>query len=196
MLTQCTDSSTDFTHFTLNSRNLIFAVWRSSVPAVQAYVLNLGIGLARINAMFGSVLHFIWEIHRWSILRRLLRRLGPEFSKSLLNFKPNNSNTPLYNAAATDEVKVIQLMLQHGADMDLEGGLEGSPMMVAAAYGRFRTVRLLVSAGALSSYFDSKTVTAISALEKAMCFPKIQRWLLVDRWEETKSIGWIQSSGE
>jgi hypothetical protein len=82
-------------------------------------------------------------------------------------------------------------MLQHGADIDLPRGPVGTPVMAACIYGRLEALKILVEAGATLLYTEDNdlgdTVT-YSALEKAKLFPKLQRWLLVERWTERKAI--------
>ncbi|KAL9608483.1 MAG: hypothetical protein Q9167_006691 [Letrouitia subvulpina] len=182
----------EMTAFDHHGNKAVFDIWRrTDHPSEQACVLNLDIDLARANPTFGSVLHYGWSDSQASLLRRLIKRLGASVSQSLLNLKPEYRNTPLYHAAAGDRCKVIGLMLKSGASIDLQGVREGSALMVAAAYGRENAVKLLVRAGAATSYFDEESGATASVYDKAKPFPKIRQWLLVGRWTEIRFITWI-----
>ena len=184
------DNSLSLAAFDTLGDSPLLAVWRSDSIALQTYVLNLDIDIGGIDNTFGSALHFCWINDNISTLRRLLKRLGQSLSRKMLNFKPQSQLTPLYFAAAADQLKTMELMLNYGANKDVIGGSEGTALMVAAAYGRENIVTFLVRLGALTSYFDDGTNTTISVFDKAKDFPAIQRWLLVDRWIEMKSIEW------
>jgi hypothetical protein len=58
--------------------------------------------------------------------------------------------------------------------------------MAACKFGRLDIVRLLVHNGALLSH--SKEAKHFSAFAKASSHPKIQRWLLVERFIEQRAI--------
>jgi hypothetical protein len=59
-------------------------------------------------------------------------------------------------------------------------------LMAACKFGRLDIVRLLVRNGALLGY--SKDAKHFSAFAKASSHPKIQRWLLVERFIEQRKI--------
>lgn len=48
-------------------------------------------------------------------------------------------------------------MLNCGANVDLKGGREGSALFAAAAYGQNGAIKLLLTSGAATSYFDGGT---------------------------------------
>lgn len=75
----------------------------------------------------------------------------------------------------------------------MPGGNVGSPVMAACTYGRLEALKLLVYAGASLLYTDvdeDGDAVVYSAFEKATLFPKVQRWLLVERWAERKRISY------
>ncbi|KAL9621899.1 MAG: hypothetical protein Q9160_003720 [Pyrenula sp. 1 TL-2023] len=183
-------SSNDLTRFDQNGETLIHRGWNSGNLPLIAWVLNHNVDWNCLDKAFGSSIHCCWLNSARSLLRRLLKRVGSIKGAYLLNFKPERRNTPLYNAAAMDQRKIIDLMLKQGAQIDLIGGLEGSPLMVAAAYGRLETVEMLIHAGASTSYLDPKEDIMTSVFEKAKDFPEVQRWLLVDRWRGRRFIEW------
>ena len=167
----------------------------NAAPNVVTYILNSGLDLGGIHNDFGSALHSNWN-KPWrytdaNILRLLLRRLGRETSKRLLNFKPKYRHTPLYFAAGAGQLHVAKFMLSWGAEPDIEGGPFGTPLMAAATYGRLEVVKILVWAGAAVCYYSSTSENSVSAHGAAKLFPEIQRWLLVERWTEQRRIDWL-----
>lgn len=119
-----------------------------------------------------------------SLLKKLLKRLSPTVVTTLLRHRAKVGGSPLYAACTiacpTQQENFIQQLLQAGADLEQEGGRHGTPLMGACAAGRFEVVQLLISKGAQISY--RKDETTISALDAAKHFPKIVRWLLVERY--------------
>ena len=167
----------------------------NAAPNVVTYILNSGLDLGGVHPDFGSALHSNWNRPRRytdaNILRLLLRRLGRETSKRLLNFKPKYRHTPLYFAAGAGQLHIAKVMLSWGAEPDLEGGPFGTPLMAAATYGRLEVVKILVWAGAAVCYYSPELEKCVSAYSAAKLFPEIQWWLLVERWKEQKRIDWL-----
>lgn len=151
------------------------------------YLLQSGANFAWIHPYLGSVLHTTWIPDK--VLVRICKRLGPTVCPKFLNFRPRYRFTPLYYAASSNQYKTSQTLLRFGADPNVPGGPEGTPLMAAAVYGRPALVKLLIYAGAEVCYRDADGAI-ISVYEKAKFFQKIQRWLLVERWNERKRIGW------
>ncbi|MCJ1401940.1 hypothetical protein MMC11_005157 [Xylographa trunciseda] len=168
---------------------LIYSFESRSAP-VLSYILNSGLDLSGSTPALGSAVNYYWtEVDRY-LLQRLLRRLGRQTGSALLNKKPQYRHTPLYNAAAMDQCRILELLLAHEVDLDMVGGPLGSALMAAATYGRLEAVEVLVDAGAATSYFSVQDATTKSVFVQAMHFPKIQRWLLVDRFLRKKWLPW------
>jgi len=56
--------------------------------------------------------------------------------------------TPLHYAASSPQVSVVELMLQHGADIDAQAPNGNTALMMAARYGEEDSVSLLLARGA------------------------------------------------
>jgi hypothetical protein len=95
---------------------------------MKTFLLNCREDLAEPTECFGSCLNFHWNDSDYSLLWRLLKRLGLESCKLLLNSKLLHRNTPLYNAAAEGAYLCVELMLKHGADPNIIGGELGTPL--------------------------------------------------------------------
>jgi hypothetical protein len=71
---------------------------------------------------------------------------------------------PLHYAAscrASNATDLVHLMLEHHAYIDAESPNGSTPLMLAAQYGRFETVRLLVEAGADVAIRNQRDLTAV-----------------------------------
>ena len=187
----CTADRSLVTKFDRGGFNEISKAFEVGFPERATYLLNLDVDLTLIDPAFGGALHKIWLGKQLSTLRHLLRKLGPACCAAMLNFKHTVSHTPLYYAAAASQLEVMSLLLRSGADINLVGGPEGTAVMISAAYGREDAVKFLVRLGASTSYVSDDTGAMISIYDKAKGFPAIQRWLLVERWQETRTIQWI-----
>jgi len=165
----------------------------SGTAPVLSYILNSGLDLSGSTPAFGSAVNYFWKDVGRYVLQRLLRRLGRQTGTALLNKKPQYRHTPLYDAAAMDQCRILELLLAYEVDLDMVGGPLGSALMAAATYGRLEAVEVLVDAGAATSYFSVHDATTKSAFVQAMHFPKVQRWLLVDRFLRKK---WLPCSAQ
>ncbi len=87
------------------------------------------------SAVFGS---------RTKEVSALLRR-GAD-----VNGPDKRGTTPLYKASVQGETEIVRVLLEAGADPNLEsaGETEGTPLCAAAAWGRTEIVRLLLKFGA------------------------------------------------
>jgi ankyrin repeat protein len=65
-------------------------------------------------------------------------------------FQGKHSETPLHWAASTDDVAVIDVLLDHGADIEARGGVigGGTALADAVAFGQWQAARRLVDRGA------------------------------------------------
>jgi ankyrin repeat protein len=94
--------------------------------------------------------------------------------------------SPLYRDTICNNVHKMRIWHKAGAMLNLEGGPEGTPLMAACKTGRFDAVKYLVGNGAVLSY--SKNGRVLSAIAMSSSHPKIQRWLLVERFSEQRTI--------
>jgi uncharacterized protein len=65
-------------------------------------------------------------------------------------FRGGHAETPLHWAASSDDVVVLDALLDAGADIDATGGViaDGTPLSDAVAFGQWNTARRLVERGA------------------------------------------------
>src|SRR5256885_8150896 len=90
----------------------------------------------------------------------LLRRGVP------VNGADKNGTTPLYKAAVQGETEIVRVLLEAGADPNLESGGqdEGTPLCAAASWGRTEVVRLLLQHGADPNAVETKQRGPMTAL--------------------------------
>ena len=125
-----------------------------------------------------------------SLMKMLLKRLPQEILPTLLKHHSIHGGSPLHAACTlanpSVQLTTINMLLDLGADLNMEAGEYGTPLTAACAMGRFQAVKLLVRRGASLVCQDEKGQT-FSALRAAEHFPEIIRWLLVQRHIECSS---------
>lgn len=157
----------------------VLSLWKTPI---HSFVLNLAPNPSAYEPYQSNVLAATVTTNNPASLKRLLRRLPKELIPRLLAHQARRGGTPLYAAAVFSSEKVIDILLDAGAALDLEGGDYGTPLMGACATGRLEAVRILVLKGAKTSY--TKDGELFSVLSAARLHPKVTRWLLVGRFME------------
>jgi len=71
-----------------------------------------------------------------------------------------HAETPLHWAASSDDIDVLDALLDAGADIDARGAVigDGTPLSDATAFGQWNAARRLVERGALTTFFDAATL--------------------------------------
>lgn len=151
-------------------------------PSYSSFILNLAPDPSVYEPGQSNVLTVVAVTNNPADLKMLLRRLPKALIPSLLAHRALVRGTPLYAAATRPSEKVIDMLLDAGADLELEGGAHGTPLMGACAAGRLEVVKTLILKGAMTSY--TKDGQIFSALSAARLYPKVTRWLLVGRFME------------
>jgi ankyrin repeat protein len=155
--------------------------------ALGPLVCNSDLNFAHRSSRYGGVLQFqAFTDHTISTLRIFLARTPKEIVARDINFS-RAFGSPLYRAAVHGAVMVLGLLIRRGADLEIEGGEQGTPLMAACAAGRLTAVKYLVRAGSKLRYttMDGKFVTAVRA---ARHFPLVIRWLLAQQYTEQYKI--------
>ena len=86
------------------------------------------------------------------------------------NVQVENGVAALHAAAFTpeDDIQIVELLLNAGADVNIHGGLFGSALQAAAMSGKAKAVRLLLEHGALPNYARGTYGTALEIAEKRL----------------------------
>jgi uncharacterized protein len=82
-------------------------------------------------------------------------------------FGGSHDETPLHRAASSDDVEVLDTLLDAGADIDAAGGViaGGTPLADARAFGQWRAAHRLVERGARTTIDDAATLGLLDRLE-------------------------------
>ena len=139
-----------------------------------------------------SILNAAIERRSTAEVKLLLRRVPTDILPQILNHRAVDG-TPLHLAAILSKEDTMNILLDKGAQIELEGSEHGTPLMGACAIGRLAAVKLLVEKGARTSYVKDGQV--YSVLTAAKYHPQVRRWLLVGRFLEGPQLLTCKESG-
>jgi uncharacterized protein len=82
-------------------------------------------------------------------------------------FRGPHAETPLHWAASSNDVEVLDALLDAGADIDADGGVigGGTPLADARAFGQWDAARRLVERGAQTTIQDAATLGLMDRLD-------------------------------
>jgi ankyrin repeat protein len=83
-------------------------------------------------------------------------------------FRGPHAETPLHWAASSNDVEVLDALLDAGADIEAPGGVigNGSPLADARAFGQWEAAHRLVERGAQTTLQDAATLGLMDRLEE------------------------------
>lgn len=158
------------------------AVREPSVP--MNYLVNLALPAKAYDAREGNFLQGAIEKRSTTEVKMLLRRVPTSLLPKLVNRPGSYKDTPLITAIRLSKMDMIPLLLDAGAQLELEASAYDTALMMACATGRLAAVKVLVTRGARTSYVSDGDGQLYSAFEAAKNYPPIRRWLLVGRFLE------------
>ncbi|GME39292.1 uncharacterized protein K452DRAFT_357690 [Neofusicoccum parvum] len=161
--------------------NVLVWACKRNAP-ILAFVLNKG--YRPVPNYFGN-----WPLEaKPTLLRKLLKRTLPAGAVFSAAEQAQSSGciSALHCAAVANKTKMLDVLLEFGADVETEDPVEGTPLMIACATGRFAAVEFLVRRGARAAY-ESEGVSwsSVKAAEK---YPEVVEWLLVGRYTSQKKL--------
>jgi hypothetical protein len=85
-------------------------------------------------------------------------------------FTGPHTETPLHWAASSDDVAVLDALLDAGADIEADGAViaGGTPLMDAVAFGQWRAARRLVERGAAVTFWQAAALGVDAVLDDAL----------------------------
>jgi hypothetical protein len=117
-----------------------------------------------------SLLHVLtdWPGHfpNGPAVVRLLVTAGAEVN---VRFTGSHRETPLHWAASSDDVEVLDALLDAGADIEAVGGViaDGTPLTDASVFGQWRAARRLLERGAVPSFWEAATMGLLDRVTAA-----------------------------
>jgi ankyrin repeat protein len=86
------------------------------------------------------------------------------------SFNGRHSERPLHWAASSDDVDVLDALLDHNADIEAPGAVigGGTPLADAVAFGQWRAARRLVERGARTTLWQAAALGLMGRVEE--CF--------------------------
>src|SRR6476620_9349548 len=83
-------------------------------------------------------------------------------------FEGPHSETPLHWAASSDDVAVLDALLDRGADIEAHGAVigGGTPLADATAFGQWKAARRLIERGAKTSLWEAAALGLIDRVEE------------------------------
>ena len=150
-----------------------------------SYILNSSVhDLTVVTVRDGGIFHCLIDYFRHSsnIIKMIARRLPKDSIYGLINHHSPLIDSPLYMATLAGNFDVMPALLDAGAEIDLEGGEEGTPLMAACTAGRLSAVKLLLQRGASMCY--TKEGRRVSALHAARYDARMTKYLLVGRFTD------------
>ncbi len=157
------------------------AIHHGDVPALQHLLAgHPGLAMARLGregedddpeAMTRSLLHVAtdWPGHfpNGPAIVATLVEAGADVNA---RFTGPHAETPLHWAASSDDVAVLDALIDAGADIEATGGViaDGTPLADAVAFGQWSAARRLVERGALANLWQA---AALGLMDKVRaCF--------------------------
>ncbi len=160
------------TRGTSSATPLFWALKKRNLKGVTR-LLELG---ADPNIMYddgGSVIHWAASYRKYPLLKAVLEHGGDPNLVSIGDFK----ETPLFGVIdvifRSDDIRCLNLLVEHGADVDARNFSGVTPAISAASLGRFDLVKELLEHGADYQLTNNRgeTLLDIIASDKDMYIP-------------------------
>ncbi|KAL6401092.1 hypothetical protein AUP68_16816 [Ilyonectria robusta] len=153
-------------------------------PDLFDYIIKSGL-LSQMPT--GPVNPFTVAINCAVSLKQVFKCLPPVISKGFIDLGTPGWLSPLCETAYRNLPQAAAQLLDFQADIEHEGSPLGTPLMVAAAFGKLDIVKLLVRRGAKLGYVD-KNETYRSAFISSLLHTEVTAWLLVGRFRDQQKL--------
>ncbi len=148
-----------------NETTLYVASQSGHTQIVQCLV-ELGASPVIKNYRGMSPLHVAVSAGRLDTVKILLKALDRPF----INDKANNGSTPLHQAVVNNQAKVLRLLLQEGANIDLSDNKGITPLLLAIkCKSNISIIKILLNFRPNMHLNDNKGRTIFDYLDKANC---------------------------
>jgi hypothetical protein len=155
--------------------SVVEAIHTGEMPTLKRLLdENPGLATARLgdedpNGMSRTLLHVVtdWPGHfpSGAATVALLVEAGADVNA---RFHGPHAETALHWAASSDDVGVLDALLDAGADIEADGGVigDGPPLADARAFGQWQAAHRLVERGARTTLVDAATLGLMDRLER------------------------------
>jgi hypothetical protein len=99
-------------------------------------------------------------------------------------FEGRHTETPLHWAASSDDIAVLDALLDHGADIEAPGAVigGGTPLADAAAFAQWKAAHRLVERGAKMSLWEAAALGLLDRVEGHFAGAPLQPWSPSGQW--------------
>ena len=160
----------------------LYSAMREALDFPMSFLLSLAPSAAAYASEKSNILNAAIRYRSTVEFKMLLRRIPAYLLLGLLNQRDLWTGTPLHRAAMDENLDIMALLLDTGAQLEIEACDHGTALMGACATGRLISVKFLVANGARTSYMQDRK--PYSALLAAKYHPEVRRWLIVGRFVE------------
>lgn len=93
-------------------------------------------------------------------------------------FAGPHQETPLHWAASSDDVAILDALLDHGADIEAPGAVigGGTPIADAAAFGQWKAARRLIERGAKTSLWEAAALGLLERVQSHFAGQPLPEW--------------------
>lgn len=140
------------------SSELLTAIKDSNYPLVKSLMSDP----QGINEDYNgtTILSIALTYKNFEIIELLLQK-GANANKQSLNHWYNPANAPLHDAVGAQRIDIIQLLLDHRADINIIDDEGKTPLHHAALYGNINIIKLLLNKGANPNIINDEGLTPL-----------------------------------
>ena len=125
----------------------------------------------------GTVINMLCRNNRIAALQKIFRGAKATDAKSAIDDYCDVVPPALIETAAAGHSEVLEILLDAGANIEMNWGNVGTALMAACDRGRLRIVQILVSRGAILSC-PGPNGSTFNAVDRAKNHPEVVKWLI------------------
>jgi ankyrin repeat protein len=155
---------------------VLHAALLASIDAMDNWVIDHVTAYHQRSRENGTVLDMLCRSNLIAAIEKMF--WGPRAADARLAINDFSDSVPpaLVSAAAAGHSDVIEILLKHGANIEICWRHVGTALMAACSHGRLRAVQMLVSRGAQLSCWGLDG-SSFNAIDQAKHHPDVVKWL-------------------
>lgn len=142
----------------------LHACAQGHLSTAKRLLADCDVDLKRCGVQKGSALHFAAYNKHLEVVVAILEKAkeqGDAYVKSLLQMRDDEKATPLHKAAYSGIGQIVEVLLEHGAEIDAVDMEGATPLHKAAFSAEAETVTVLLAHGAAIDKLDNCGGTAL-----------------------------------